>query len=92
MSHAETADDVPTGGGSLLSAAHSPQILPSGLKWEPGDVRVREAGRRLRARRYSQSRRLKMKYRLTHTTAISRIANGYPAAHFSSGIVSKFIP
>ncbi|GGP82760.1 hypothetical protein GCM10010278_71790 [Streptomyces melanogenes] len=41
---------------------------------------------------YSQSRRLKMKYRLTHAPAISRIANGYPAAHFNSGMFSKFIP
>lgn len=42
--------------------------------------------------RYSQSRLLKMKCRLTQTAAISRIANGYPAAHFSSGMVSKFMP
>lgn len=41
---------------------------------------------------YSQSRFLKITYRLVQTTAISRIANGYPAAQCSSGMVSKFIP
>lgn len=33
-----------------------------------------------RGRGYSQSRRSKMKYRLTRTTALSTIVNGYPSA------------
>ncbi len=40
----------------------------------------------------SQSRRLKMRYRLTQTTAINPIAKGYPKAQCSSGISSKFMP
>ena len=40
----------------------------------------------------SQSFRLKMTYRLEHTTAIRRIANGYPSTQCNSGIRSKFIP
>lgn len=41
---------------------------------------------------YSQSFFLKTTYRLTHTTAISTTANGYPPAQCSSGMWSKFMP
>ena len=40
----------------------------------------------------SQSFRLKMTYKLVHTTAIRMIAKGYPSTQCNSGIRSKFIP
>lgn len=69
------------GGGGIRSLpacglAHSPQILPRGSKRPCQGVRVCEDDRGIRFVPYSQSRLLKMKYRLVHTAAISRIANG----------------
>lgn len=40
----------------------------------------------------SQSRRLKMTYRLVQTTAIRTIANGYPSTQCNSGMCLKFMP
>lgn len=63
---------------------------PSARHW------ARERGARRGARRgrgpQSQSRRLKITYRLTQTIPISPIANGYPNLQPNSGMWSKFIP
>lgn len=40
----------------------------------------------------SQSRRLKMTYKLVQTIAIRAIAKGYPKLQRNSGMCSKFIP
>ncbi len=40
----------------------------------------------------SQSRRLKMTYRLVHTTAIRTMAKGYPSVQCNSGMCVKFMP
>jgi hypothetical protein len=40
----------------------------------------------------SQSRRLKMTYKLVHTTAIRTSAKGYPNTQCNSGMCVKFIP
>jgi hypothetical protein len=77
------------------SVFRAPRILPSGPREpvEPLSVAPSPVGYALvRTIAQSQSRRLKMTYRLVHTAAISPIANGYPNTQCNSGMWSKFMP
>ena len=76
--------------GSLFLARRSPERLVTPFS---EDARASNDGvLKVLAYPQSQSRRLKIRYRLTQTIPISPIANGYPNPHRNSGMCVKFMP
>lgn len=77
---------------SMAGAASSIQVWKQDRRHDTAVEASEESKMRRNSAAQSQSRRLNTTYRLTQTTAISRIANGYPKTQCSSGICVKFMP
>ena len=61
-------------------------------KRHPGDGAVENVAGEGGYAGYSQSRRLKTRYRVTEVSTMRARAKGYPTAQCSSGMLSKFMP